>query len=115
MKKEFRSVSIDTENKTFTILDGSEGCYPFDCIEKCSVLNEEASFRGKSAPFTHQMIGGATTFIAIEPKLYVGIRIKTKDGNELAIYVSEKPVVFNSDFFRNDQKEAETIKRILTK
>ena len=51
----------------------------------------------------------------MEPQLYVGLKIKMKDGNNLALYVSKKPVNFNSDIYHHDVKEAQNIKSLLNK
>ena len=51
----------------------------------------------------------------MEPQLYVGLQIKMKDGNKLALYVSKKPVNFNSDIYHHDVKAAQNIKSLLNK
>ena len=110
MKKEFWSVIIDNDNGTFTILDGSDGVYDLNNIKKARVAYEIASFRGKTDPFVHQFLGGASFNTAIlEPKIYVGIKITTNDGAVKAIYVSEKPVLYHSDLYFQDEKTANKI------
>lgn len=114
MRKEFDSIIIDPKERKFKIIDGTAGEYSLDNIDTLSILNEQASFKGKSKPFLHQVLGGMTfSSGAMEPQLYVGLKIKMKDGNELALYVSKKPVNFNSDIYHHDVKEAEHIKSLL--
>lgn len=85
-------------------------------ILKCSIQNEDANFKGKTKPFTHTILGG-TTFMAgaIEPMMYVGIKVTLKDGTVLSIYVSKEKVLFNSDKYLSDEKEAELILREIKK
>lgn len=111
--KEFRSIRI--QDATIEIIDGSVGTYNIKDIKRCSVLNEASSFRGKTDPFVHQVLGGASTFIAVEPKLFVGIKILTKEDKVLVVYISKEPVLFNSMQYLEDKKEADHIKKIIEK
>ena len=79
-------------------------------ILKCSIQNEDANFKGKTKPFTHTILG-QTPFMAgaIEPMMYVGIKLTLKDGTVLPIYVSNEKVLFNSDKYLSDLKVAESI------
>lgn len=79
-------------------------------ILKCSIQNEDANFKGKTKPFTHTILG-QTPFMAgaIEPMMYVGIKLTLKDGTVLPIYVSKKRVLLNSDMYLSDLKEAKSI------
>lgn len=115
MMKEFRSIVIDADSNTYTIKDGTQGEYKLSEIKKYSILNEHANYRGKAEPFLHQVLGGASSFIAVEPKLYVGIKITTTANETLAVYISENPVLFNSDLYMSDKKETEKIKSVLDK
>jgi len=45
----------------------------------------------------------------------VGIKITTTANETLAVYISENPVLFNSDLYMSDKKEAEKIKSVLDK
>ena len=113
MQKEYRSVVFDSDNKHFEIKDGTVGNYPFADVKKCSILNEEAKYRGKTAPFFHQILGGTAFFTIMgEPSFYVGLRIITKSDETLAIYVSKKPVYFNTDAYFADRTEAEKIQKV---
>ena len=47
--------------------------------------------------------------------MYVGLRLITEESKKLAIYVSQKAVLFNSDEYKKDFKEAERIKRLIDK
>lgn len=73
-------------------------------ILKCSIQNEDANFKGKTKPFTHTILG-QTPFMAgaIEPMMYVGIKLTLKDGTVL------KKVLLNSDMYLSDLKEAKSI------
>lgn len=57
------------------------------------------------------MIPGTSFFSAMEPKLYVGIKI----NDDLAIYVSDVPVLYNSDLYLKDVEEAKRIMKALRK
>lgn len=106
------SVIFNKEQKTFTILDGTKGTYPYTDILKCSVLNEDAKFRGKTAPFMHCVLSGVTmAALYCEPTFYVGLRVFMKGGKSIAIYVSKKPTTMNTDVFFEDNKEAQEIKK----
>lgn len=85
-------------------------------ILKCSIQNEDAHFKGKTKPFTHTILGG-TTFMAgaIEPMMYVGIKLTLRDGSVIPLYVSKEKVLFNSDMYLSDEKEAESILREIKK
>lgn len=112
----FESVSFDKQTKQFTIYNGTTGVYDYREIVKCSVLNEDAKFRGKSEPFQHQVLGGVT-FVSMlgEPSLYVGLKITMKDGKVLAIYVSEEKTQVNTDLYHKDHDKADSIKRFIDK
>lgn len=115
MKHEFRSIVIDTENKTFEILDGTKGSYNIADIKECTVLNEHAKFRGETKPFFHQIIEGSTVIGLFQPQMYVGLKIEMKDDTILGVYVSLDPVLMQTDQQREDRKEAKKIKKILDK
>ena len=115
MKHEFRSIVIDTENKTFEILDGTKGSYNISDIKECDVLNEHANFRGETKPFLHQIVEGSTVIGLFQPKMYVGLKIEMKDDTILGVYVSLDPVLMQTDQQRKDHKEARKIKKLLDK
>lgn len=108
------SILFDDYNQTFEIVDGTVGTYKYADILKCSIQNEVASFKGKSKPFVHTILGG-TTFMSgvVEPKMYVGLKIVLKDNTILAAYVSKKPVLFHSDtYFKDKEMALEISKKI---
>lgn len=78
-------------------------------ILKCSIQHEDANFKGKTKPFTHTILG-QTPFMAgaIEPMMYVGIKLTLKDGTVLPIYVSKKKALLNSDMYLSDLKETKS-------
>ena len=64
----------------------------------------------------HTILGGATFMAgAVEPMMYVGIKVVLKDNSVLPIYVSKEKVLFNSDKYLNDVKEANDILKELEK
>lgn len=101
--------SVEINQNTFTIKNGTVGTYNIGDIKKMSLCLEQSSFKGKTKPFLHQVIPGTSFFSAMEPKLYVGIKI----NDDLAIYVSKVPVLYNSDLYLNDVNEAKEIIRTL--
>ncbi len=112
--KQFRSVLIDENAGTFKILDGTSGEYQLADIKECKILNEDHTFRGKSEPFVHQVLGKANLMsIFGEPAAYVGLKLVMQDSQVLAIYVSPKAVMFQCDAYNADFKEAQTIKKAL--
>lgn len=58
----FKCIEFDDENKQLRIVIGTQGTVSYSEIEKVSVLNEDAKFRGKSVPFSHQVLGGTTFY-----------------------------------------------------
>ena len=111
-----RYVEFDDNNSELHILNGTESTIKYEDIEKVSVLNEDASFKGKGTPFVHQVLGG-TTFYSMfgEPGLYVGLKITLKDGSIKAIYVSEKKCYVNTDMYKKDREIAQKIKNKIDK
>lgn len=97
-------------------MNGTSVTINYDDIAKVSILNEEAKFRGKSEPFTHQVLGG-TTFYTIfgEPRFYVGLKIVLKNKSVCAAYISDRITGLNTDIYHEDVKEAETIKQMIDK
>lgn len=112
----FDSVMFDKDTKKFIVYNGTEGEYDYRDIVKCSILNEEAKFRGKGEPFQHQVLGGVT-FVSMlgEPSLYVGLKLTMKDDRVIAIYVSKEKTQVNTDLYHKDHEEAEAIKSFIDK
>ena len=52
-EKKFNCVEFDDENKRLNILIGDEGIIRYKDIQKVSILNQQASFKGEAKPFTH--------------------------------------------------------------
>ena len=115
-EKRFNCMEFDDDNNRINILIGDTGFIDYDTISKVSVLNEDAKFRGKSKPFSHQVLGG-TTFLsaAFEPSFFVGLKITLKDDSVKAVYISDRETGLNTDIYHEDKKEAEKIKKILDK
>lgn len=114
MKKEFQSVVFDDENKKLSILIGTCGDVAYSDIEKASIVNEDAKFKGNSAPFAHQVLGGVTFMsIAAEPSLYVGIKLTLKDHSVRAIYISDIKTQFNTSIYQKDKEEADKILQLI--
>ena len=112
----FESVIFNDNDRVFTILNGTKGTYSYTEIKKCSVLNEDSKFYGKTEPFLHQVLGG-TTFVTMlgEPTVYGGLKLTMSDERSLAIYVSKVKTVTNSDKYMEDHKAAEEIKSLIDK
>ena len=116
MKKEFQSVVFDDENKRLNILIGDEGIIHYKDIQKVSILNQQASFKGEAKPFTHQVLNGTAFLCGImEPQFYVGIKILLKDETIKAVYISNRKTIFNTDIYNEDEKEAKKIKQMIDK
>lgn len=116
MKKIYKSIEFDDDNQQLTILLGTEKTIKYEHIQKVSILNEDASFRGKSIPFSHQVLGGTTFYSLLgDPSLYVGLNILMKDKSICAVYVSDRKTSINTDVYREDVKEAEIIKKMIDK
>lgn len=112
----YDSIEFNKSDKTFTILNGSTGTYLYTEIVKCSVLNEDSKFRGKTDPFEHQVLGG-TAFLSMlgEPSLYVGLKLTMRDNTVLGVYISKEKTFVNSDVYNKDREEAESIKLFIEK
>lgn len=112
----YDSIEFNKNDKTFTILNGSTGTYSYTEIVKCSVLNEDSKFRGKTDPFEHQVLGG-TAFLSMlgEPSLYVGLKLTMRDNTVLGVYISKEKTFVNSDVYNKDREEAESIKLFIEK
>ncbi len=113
-RKNYKSVEINLNEDTFTILNGTIGTYELKDIAKCDVLNEKANRKGKQEPFLALMPGrGLPTGIFSSPYLFVGIKITMKNGKKLAIYVSETKTQVGTDQYRENRKEAKEILKLL--
>lgn len=116
IKKEKENMTITMKAKDDVFyLDGQP--YSIADVWKVDVLFEDAKWKGKTAPFVHQIAGGGTSTTAyalFEPKGYVGLRIQWND-QILADYVSENPVYHNTDAYRKDCEKARDIQRKLLK
>ncbi|MFR4448814.1 MAG: hypothetical protein ACLT8P_14510 [Holdemanella porci] len=109
-------VKFDDSCKQFEIVTGTQGKYSYDDVTRVSVLNEKAKYKGKGIPFTAVLPGGPLpSGLFQNPYLYVGIKVVLKDNSVLPIYVSKEKVLFNSDKYLNDVKEANDILKKLEK
>lgn len=112
----FKCIEFDDENKQLRIVIGTQGTVSYSEIEKVSVLNEDAKFRGKSVPFSHQVLGGTTFYTFFGgPGMYVGLKIVLKDKSVKAAYISDRVTGINTDIYREDVEEAEKIKKMIDK
>lgn len=106
--KEFKNITVNKIDKTFTILSGDVGSYPYRDIMDCIILYEDARFKGKSAPFTHYVKGNSiTSSLFFHGNVWCGIAIALKDGRVLYAYISEEESQYNSLQFHADTKEAQ--------
>lgn len=109
-------ILLDDTKQKLQILEGTKGVISYNDIEKVSVLNEDANFKGKTEPFLHQVLGGVSFFTFFGgPELYVGLKILLKDGTVKAAYVSKQKVGMNTDLYREDVKKAKLLKRKIDK
>ena len=100
-------IRFDDLNKQFTI---ESGTYSYCDVARVSVLNEKAKYKGKGVPFTAILPSGPLPAgILQDPYLFVGVKVVLKDETILAICVSKEKVLFNSDMYLSDLKEAESI------
>ena len=112
----FKCIEFDDENKQLRIVIGTQGTVSYSEIEKVSVLNEDAKFRGKSVPFSHQVLGGTTFYTFFGgPGMYVGLKIVLKDKSVKAAYISDRVTGINTDIYREDVEEAQKIKKMIDK
>lgn len=116
LQKNFKCIHFDDDNKRCNILIGDKGTVNYSDISKINVLNQQASFKGETKPFTHRVLAG-TTFLCgtMEPRFYVGLKITLKDGTIKAVYISDRKTGFNTDIYREDKEEADKIKKIIEK
>lgn len=104
-------ITFDDGNQILTILIGTQSRIPYKDIQKVTVLNEDAKYKGKTEPFIHQVLGGTTFYSMLgEPNLYVGLKIVLKDGAVKAAYISNRKTFFNTDIYREDQEIAKRFK-----
>ena len=89
-------VKFHDEENRLEIIGGASCLY--DEIQKWSIQNEDANFKGKTKPFTHTILGGATFMAgAVEPMMYVGIKVVLKDNSVLPIYAVSAPAAILTD------------------
>lgn len=111
-----KNVTFNKNNKTFTILKGDQGTYPYTKISKCQILFEDNRFSKKTSPFTHNILVASFQPInMLEGKVLAGIRILMNDGSKLHIYVSDEPIVIRSKKFFDDEAHAKAIKELIDK
>ena len=114
--KQFKCLEFDDLNQQLKIKIGTNETIKYNEIDKVSILNEEAKFRGKTKPFSHQVLGGTTFYTLLgEPSLYVGLKIVLKDQSICAAYVSDCKTRVNTDIYREDRQEAEKIKKAINR
>lgn len=114
----FDSIIFDRRNKTFVIIDGTQGTYPYHLVKSCKILHEKAKYRGKSQPFSHIVITGVRMMVQmgwLEPRFYVGLRLELKDGRILGVYTSKEATNTNSDIHISSYEEAIKIKNYFDK
>lgn len=114
MKKiEFKGVTFDLVEKTFTVHKGSEGKYSYLDVQECKIKNEDAKFRGKTKPFTHCVLSGpGQNYGIFERTFYIGLKVLMKNNQEIAIYVSDRKTMMNTDIYNEDMEEAKKINDI---
>lgn len=115
-KKKFNCVDFDDDNKRINILNGDKGFVDYKDIAKVTVLNEKAKYHGKKPHFTALLPHGPLPpGLFVNPHLYVALKVKLKNEDILAIYVSETETMQNTDQYLENRKEAEEIKKLIDK
>ena len=115
-KNKFKCVEFDDNNKKISILIGNKCSIDYADIKKVSILNQQATFKNEKKPFTHQIMYGTAVLCAImEPQFYVGLKFELKDGSVKAAFISDIKTIFNTDIYREDNKEANKIKKMIDK
>lgn len=110
------SITINKAQDLFEIHNGSTGLYTLSDIKSCSVLNEDARFKGKSCMFSNTINEKSMSPMQyLVRNVYVGLKIITKTHEALYVYISEDAVLFNSVRYKEDKKNACKIKEILDK
>lgn len=71
MEQEY--IPLDDTKQELQILIGTKCTISYKDIEKVSVLNEDANFKGKTELFLYQVLGGVSFFV--RPGLYEGVKI----------------------------------------
>lgn len=109
-----QSIVFNDSNHTFEILDGTVGTYNYADVLRASVLNEKAKYKGVGVPFTAILPGGPLpSGILTNPYLYVGIKVVLKNQTILAVYISKKKTMVNTDQYIQNHKQAEEVCRKL--
>lgn len=115
-EKKFNCMEFDDDNKRINILNGDKGYVNYKDIAKTTILNEKAKYHGKKPHFTAIVAPGPLPpGLFVNPYLYVAIKVKLKNENILAIYVSENKTVQNTDQYEEDREEAKKIKQMIDK
>ena len=100
-------IRFEVLNKQFTIPPDT---YSYSDVVRVSVLNEKAKYKEKGIPFTAILPSGPLpSGIQQNPYLFIGVKIVLKDETVLAIYVSKKKALLNSDMYLSDLKETKSI------
>lgn len=110
MKNSFKNLQFNTNDKTFDILHGSKGKYDYTKIKKCSLKCEDAQYKGKSEPFSHQVLTGMFNYSMMHPGLlFVGIIFTLKNDEKIYLYITDNAVQLNSIAFHEDMNEGKEI------
>ena len=114
--KQFDGISFDTNTKTMTIENGTQGTYDYRKIKRALVLNEKAKFKRSQPPFT-QLIphGPGIPTILTDPYLFVGVKIVMEDETILCVYTSKEKTQTGTDQYIEDRKRAKEIEKFLLK
>ena len=73
----FDCVEINDDLDLFQIKQGTLGTFKINDIKNIKIAYEQADFKGKTKPFLHQYIGGASFFTAMEPVSYTHLTLPT--------------------------------------
>lgn len=110
----YSNIVFDKEEKTFTILKGDKGIYPYSKIKKCSVVYEDSGFTGKSPMFSHTVLVSTLQPPTMLPRyVYVGLKITMEDNSIKYVYMSENKIQINSLQFYKESEEAQKAKTFI--
>lgn len=114
--KRFDDISFNTNDKTMTIDNGTQGTYDYRKVKRALVLNEKAKFKGSKPPFTQLLPHGpGIPAILTDPYVYVGVKIILEDETILCVYTSKDKTQTGTDQYIEDRKRAKLIEEFLLK
>lgn len=122
MKKNFKNIQFNLEEKTFTINKGTVGTYSYLDIINCKVLNENAKdvkLNEEASTITKVAKGLASNIGNFPTDIFVEVQLEMKDKTILKVILSDQELSINTLDFHKDRQEAKDIvafvKKIIAK